>query len=93
MGDDVKRPTRQLPSALSVGDDALPDGALLRAAERATAPLGVMRDKKVTGTAEPRVQFSIRTTEAVRDRLNQYAYEQRLTVGEALHRLLDTAGA
>lgn len=93
MEDDAKRPMRQLPSALSSSDDAVPDGALLRAAERVTAPLGVMRDKKVTDAIEPRVQFSIRTTGSVRDRLNQFAYEQRLTIGEALHRLLDKADA
>lgn len=93
MNDGDKRPIRQLPSALSNSDDALPDGTLLRAAERVTAPLGVMRDKKVTEATEPRVQFSVRATADVRDRLNQFAYEQRLTIGEALHRLLEKAGS
>jgi hypothetical protein len=42
---------------------------------------------------EAKINYSVRTSRDTQDRLKHYAYIERITIGEAIEKLLDIAGA
>lgn len=85
------RPRKALTSILDNDGPQLASPEVKRAVEAAVAPLGIVRTQRVPTADEAKVQFNIRATISTRERFNHYAYIERLTLGEALEKLLDIA--
>ena len=89
MTDTPSNARRTLPSALSAEFGTKPTQSDFKAAQRLTAPLGVVSDRKVK---EQSSNFTLRLRDTTRSRLKEFAYMQRLSLDEAISQLLDTAG-
>ena len=87
------RPRRALRSVLDEEGGTLATPEAKRAVEAAVAPLGVLRTQKVPTAGEMKVQFNVRSSVSTRERLNRYAYIERLTLGQAIDQLLDLGEA
>jgi hypothetical protein len=89
--DSETRPRKALRSILDEEGGRLTSPAVKRAVENAVAPLGIVRTQRVPTAGEAKVQFNIRASVEVRERLNHYAYVERLTLGQAIEKLLNIA--
>lgn len=88
MNDTPHKARRTLPSSLSQDNGNMPPPDAFKAAQRLTAPLGIVSDHKVK---EPSFNFTIRIRDTTRTRIKEYAYIHRLSLDEALVQLLNIA--
>jgi hypothetical protein len=93
MSDEMLRPRKTLPSASDGPDVPRVTREQIRAVEEAVAPLGITRAVRVPTAGEAKINYSVRTSRDTQDRLKHYAYIERITIGEAIDRLLNIAGA
>jgi hypothetical protein len=93
MSDETPRPRKTLPSASDGPDAPRVTREQIRAVEDAVAPLGITRAVRVPTPGEAKINYSVRTSRDTQDRLKHYAYIERITIGEAIEKLLDIAGA
>ena len=86
-----RRPRKALRSILDEEGDRLSSPAVIRAAENAMAEFGITKTVRVPTAGEQKTTYSLRITKDVQKRLQKYAYIERLTIGDAVEKLLDLA--
>jgi hypothetical protein len=80
-----------LSSILDTDAERLSSPAIIRAVENAMAEFGITKTVRVPTASEQKTTYSVRTTKDVQRRLQEYAYIERLTIGDAVEKLLDLA--
>lgn len=91
MTEETRKPRRTLPSAFDAPEVTLPSATQIANVEAAAAELGITKAVRVPTVGEQKITYSIRTTRDVQKKLQEYAYIERLTIGEAIDKLLKKA--
>jgi len=92
MTTEAPRPRKTLPSAAGYEGAPAPSRHELAAVEAAVSPLGLTKAIRVPTPGEAMANYTIRVSEDTKARLKHYAYMERLSINEALSKLLDGAG-
>ena len=93
MTDEAPKVRKTLPSASDAPGAPPITRDHIQAVEAAVAPLGITRALRVPTAGEAKVNYSIRTSRDTQERLKHYAYIERITIGDAVEKLLKLAGA
>lgn len=91
MSEAPRKPRKTLPSAFDAPEVRLPSAAQIASVEASAAELGITKAVRVPTVGEQKTIYSVRISRDVQKRLQEYAYIERLTVGDAVARLLDIA--
>ena len=91
MTEDARKPRKTLPSAFDAPEVNLPSPSQIASVEASAAELGITKAVRVPTAGEQKTTYSVRTTRNVQKRLQDYAYYERLTIGDAIEKLLNLA--
>ena len=91
MTEETRKPRRTLPSAFDAPGVTMPSAAQIATVEAAAAELGITKAVRVPTIGEQKITYSVRTTRDVQKKLQEYAYIERLTIGDAIDKLLAIA--
>ncbi|MBJ7527275.1 MAG: hypothetical protein JHD10_08565 [Sphingomonadaceae bacterium] len=91
MNEDQRKPRKTLPSAFDRPDISFPSTSQIVSVEAAAAELGITKAVRVPTIGEQKTTYSVRTTKDVQKRLQEFAYIERLTIGDAIEKLLNIA--
>lgn len=90
-GSNKTKPRKLLSSILDTDAERLSSPAIIKAVENAMAEFGITKTVRVPTAGEQKTTYSVRTTKDVQRRLQEYAYIERLTIGDAVEKLFDLA--
>lgn len=91
MTEEQRKPRKTLPSAFDRPEVSLPSTSVIAAVEAAAAETGITKAVRVPTIGEQKTTYSVRTTRDVQKRLQEFAYIERLTIGDAIEKLLNIA--
>lgn len=89
--DNERRPRKPLRSISDSDRERFASPAIIKAVENAMAEFGITKTVRVPTAGEQKTTYSLRITKDVQKRLQKYAYIERLTIGDAVEKLLDLA--
>lgn len=90
-GSKKKRSKKPASSNLDTDAGRPASPAIIKALENAMAEFGITKTVRVPTAGEQKTTYSVRTTKDVQRRLQEYAYIERLTIGDAIEKLLNIA--
>jgi hypothetical protein len=91
MTEEPRKPRKTLPSAFDRPEVSFPSPSQIASVEASAAELGITKAVRVPTIGEQKTTYSVRTTKDVQKRLQEFAYIERLTIGDAIEKLLNIA--